>query len=202
MKECPVCKAIAFDDAQVCYGCLHRFEPGEGARGDLDAACGKVGSEQSADHGATPGAARTAQAAPTAVCPDAPPQVPPGSSASAVSRSTSPVAESSPDFRAISPVVQAASLSLPASEIVVRIEVVGAAVSVDAGEGPSAASRIAADQACALLRRSGPSRGPVTPCPAEEGRGVSAGHMLQGAAEPTRGRARHAAKGEREVVVA
>ena len=25
MKVCPVCKAKAFDDAEVCYGCLHRF---------------------------------------------------------------------------------------------------------------------------------------------------------------------------------
>ena len=27
MKICPVCKAIAFDDASICYGCLHQFEP-------------------------------------------------------------------------------------------------------------------------------------------------------------------------------
>lgn len=26
MKVCPVCKAVAFDDATVCYGCLHDFE--------------------------------------------------------------------------------------------------------------------------------------------------------------------------------
>ncbi len=32
MKECPICKAGSFDDAEVCYGCLHRFEPGEGAK--------------------------------------------------------------------------------------------------------------------------------------------------------------------------
>lgn len=25
MKECPVCHAKAFDDAEVCYGCLHRY---------------------------------------------------------------------------------------------------------------------------------------------------------------------------------
>ena len=40
MKTCPVCKAIAFDDALVCYGCLHRFEEGEAMRAipeDLDA---------------------------------------------------------------------------------------------------------------------------------------------------------------------
>ena len=26
MKICPVCKAKAFDDAAVCYGCLYRFD--------------------------------------------------------------------------------------------------------------------------------------------------------------------------------
>lgn len=26
MKTCPVCKAGAFDDAEVCYGCLHQFK--------------------------------------------------------------------------------------------------------------------------------------------------------------------------------
>lgn len=30
MKECPVCKAGSFDDAEICYGCLHRFDPGQG----------------------------------------------------------------------------------------------------------------------------------------------------------------------------
>ena len=29
MKTCPVCDAIAFDDAVVCYGCLHRFDEDE-----------------------------------------------------------------------------------------------------------------------------------------------------------------------------
>lgn len=29
MKSCPVCGARTFDDAQTCYGCLHRFEGGE-----------------------------------------------------------------------------------------------------------------------------------------------------------------------------
>lgn len=29
MKTCPVCAAKAFDDVEVCYGCLHRFEEGE-----------------------------------------------------------------------------------------------------------------------------------------------------------------------------
>ena len=26
MKTCPVCGSRSFDDAGVCYGCLHRFE--------------------------------------------------------------------------------------------------------------------------------------------------------------------------------
>ncbi len=29
MKTCPVCGAKAFDDAEVCYGCLHRFASGQ-----------------------------------------------------------------------------------------------------------------------------------------------------------------------------
>lgn len=29
MKTCPTCGARAFDDAEVCYGCLHRYEKGE-----------------------------------------------------------------------------------------------------------------------------------------------------------------------------
>ena len=29
MKICPVCKAIAFDDAQTCFGCLHQFADGD-----------------------------------------------------------------------------------------------------------------------------------------------------------------------------
>ena len=35
MKTCPVCHAVAFDDAETCFGCLHRFgdEP-EGIQGD------------------------------------------------------------------------------------------------------------------------------------------------------------------------
>ena len=28
MKTCPVCRARTFEDAEVCYGCLHRFEGG------------------------------------------------------------------------------------------------------------------------------------------------------------------------------
>ena len=30
MKACPICAAKAFDDAEVCYGCLYRFERSSG----------------------------------------------------------------------------------------------------------------------------------------------------------------------------
>lgn len=33
MKRCPVCAATTFDDAEVCYGCLYRFEAQE--KGDF-----------------------------------------------------------------------------------------------------------------------------------------------------------------------
>ena len=28
MKSCPVCKARCFDDMEICYGCMHRFDEG------------------------------------------------------------------------------------------------------------------------------------------------------------------------------
>ena len=32
MKTCPICKARCFDDMEICYGCMHRFEPEPEAR--------------------------------------------------------------------------------------------------------------------------------------------------------------------------
>ena len=32
MKTCPVCQALCFDDMAVCFGCMHRFEDGEGGQ--------------------------------------------------------------------------------------------------------------------------------------------------------------------------
>ena len=26
MKTCPICHAVAFDDAAICYGCMHPFD--------------------------------------------------------------------------------------------------------------------------------------------------------------------------------
>ncbi len=30
MKKCPICGAIAFDDARTCFGCLHEFRSDDG----------------------------------------------------------------------------------------------------------------------------------------------------------------------------
>lgn len=37
MKECPVCGAVCFDDMEMCYGCLHRFEGRDDEKGNLRA---------------------------------------------------------------------------------------------------------------------------------------------------------------------
>ena len=26
MKTCPICQAVAFDDARICFGCMHRYD--------------------------------------------------------------------------------------------------------------------------------------------------------------------------------
>ena len=36
MKPCPICGALAFDDALMCYGCLHPFEPDDDIRREGD----------------------------------------------------------------------------------------------------------------------------------------------------------------------
>lgn len=40
MKECPICKAKAFDDAVICYGCLHSFNGAEVALGACEEGSG------------------------------------------------------------------------------------------------------------------------------------------------------------------
>ena len=44
MKECPTCGAPAFDDAAVCFGCLHRFDGGATRLLDADLA-NKISTE-------------------------------------------------------------------------------------------------------------------------------------------------------------
>ena len=49
MKTCPICKARCFDDMEVCYGCMHQFEP-EGVQGDSPGkATGPVGASHRAE---------------------------------------------------------------------------------------------------------------------------------------------------------
>ena len=196
MKECPVCKAIAFDDAQVCYGCLHRFEPGEGAMsagGNLNQG-GDCASVAAAAARETPLAAQGVASAPE------PAEVRAPLDGVALPQARSAPASSSVP-QAPAPTTQAVSLSVPASDIVLRIEVVGAALDVGAVGESSTDSRLSAEQVCELLRRSGTYRRPATSCPAEEQRGASAGRKAQGGA-PARERARHAARDERQAVVA
>lgn len=38
MKTCPICKARCFDDMEICYGCLHRFDARPQAPASVSAA--------------------------------------------------------------------------------------------------------------------------------------------------------------------
>lgn len=198
MKECPVCKAIAFDDAQVCYGCLHRFEPGEGAM----SAGGNL--SQGGDCASVAAGAAAAREIPlvaqgVASAPEPAEVRAPLDGVALPQARSAPASSSVP--QAPAPTTQAVSLSVPASDIVLRIEVVGAALDVGAVGESSTDSRLSVEQACELLRRSGTYRRPATSCPAEEQRGASAGRKAKGGA-PARERARHAARDERQAVVA
>ncbi|MEG0323908.1 MAG: hypothetical protein RR619_07910, partial [Raoultibacter sp.] len=35
MKECPVCKALSFDDMDICFGCLYAFDSESAQNDDL-----------------------------------------------------------------------------------------------------------------------------------------------------------------------
>ena len=45
MKSCPICHAVAFDDATVCFGCLYRFEE----ESDSEERTGQDSAERGAD---------------------------------------------------------------------------------------------------------------------------------------------------------
>ena len=44
MRVCPVCHARAFDDAEVCYGCMHRFSGKEPAAAPMPGGAHKGGA--------------------------------------------------------------------------------------------------------------------------------------------------------------
>lgn len=59
MKTCPVCKARCFDDMEICYGCMHRFdevarEPGSPGRAPDTARPGQGGEPARFSFGADP----------------------------------------------------------------------------------------------------------------------------------------------------
>lgn len=56
MKACPICSAQAFDDAEVCYGCLHRFT-------DAAQGCPAAASRESDRSASAPAAAPPISAA-------------------------------------------------------------------------------------------------------------------------------------------
>lgn len=80
MKTCPTCGARAFDDAEVCYGCLHRYGAGEETvlRSDPDEIAGEARRADPppiavpcATMGAMGSEARVATARPECVRPEA-----------------------------------------------------------------------------------------------------------------------------------
>ncbi len=51
MRVCPVCHARAFDDAEVCYGCMHRFSGKEPAAALMPGGAHKGGARRAAAPG-------------------------------------------------------------------------------------------------------------------------------------------------------
>lgn len=45
MKTCPICGAIAFDDAETCFGCLHNYAAGSGPASGPKQVAGEGGDE-------------------------------------------------------------------------------------------------------------------------------------------------------------
>lgn len=53
MKKCPICSATSFDDADVCYGCLHHFQ--DDSLDDVAMPASSSGPCGSAERGAAEG---------------------------------------------------------------------------------------------------------------------------------------------------
>ena len=198
MRVCPVCHARAFDDAEVCYGCMHRFSGKEPAAAPMPGSAHKGGvvgplpqEMQMRAQAPSPGA----NAAPWADTRQA---------ALAKERSAEQPQRSLSDdgFSGIeqcldgepcgsAPVIaRNVSVSAGGADIVVRIELVGA-VEENAAAKDDAARQAAQAAACQLLRRGRPVRGSVGARPADVQRGASAG---QGAEQARPTHPRHAAE--------
>ena len=190
MRVCPVCHARAFDDAEVCYGCMHRFSGKEPAAALMPGGAHKGGAvgplpqeaqmrAQAASSGANAASwADARQAALTKGRSAEQLQRPlPGDGVSGIEQCLDGESCGS------APVVaRNVSVSAEGADIVVRIELVGAAEANAAAED---------DTACQRLRRGRPIRGSVGARPADAQRGASAG---QGAEQVRSTHPRHAAE--------
>lgn len=163
MKTCPVCKARAFDDAQVCYGCLHKFSQQETANYQVFSPTSHaMGVNDSAKaNGLHPVETARVPAVRMQECEEA----------SAVGKTL---------------VRQNVSVPGRDADIVVRIEFVEPAK----GQSSPGSVNVEVSPECNLLRRGRPARVIDNARPAEAGRVVSAGQV---GARGQEGRARHAA---------
>ena len=183
MRVCPVCHARAFDDAEVCYGCMHRFSGKEPAAAPMPGNAHKgevVGSlsQETQMRAQTPSSGANA-----ASWTDARQAADDGVSGIEQRLDGEP--------RGSAPVIaRNVSVSAGGADIVVRIELVGAAEANAAAED-DAARQAAQATACQLLRRGRPIRGSVGARPADVQRGASAG---QGAEQARSTHPRHAAE--------
>ena len=184
MKTCPVCKAGAFDDAEVCYGCLHRFSQADAV----------VAPMNGAGIGGQGGGAVMPGGAAVAAAPAETPRVadvaaePHRESAKQPSAGSDLVVENvSSDEQGVS---QTVSVPVRNADIVVRIELVEA--SSQASDAAESQRDVACDAPpeCVVLRRGRKPYVMDTARPAETKRGVAAGQKGDSAYQA---RARHAA---------
>ena len=198
MRICPVCHARAFDDAEICYGCMHRFGVKDAVASPVPGGTHKGGAARS-----LPKEAQVCVQAPTPGQNAAPwadaqqvdlvkgrlaeqPKAPmPDDGASSTEQRLDPGSSVG-----VPVVARNVNVFSEGADIVVRIELVGALEANTAGED-DAARRAAQAAACQLLRRGRPVRGSNGARPADVQRGASAG---QGAEQARSIHPRHAAE--------
>ena len=198
MRVCPVCHARAFDDAEVCYGCMHRFSGKEPAAAPMPGNAHKGGAvgplpqeTQMRAQAPSPGAnaAPWADARQAALAKERSAEQPQRSLSVDGVSGIEQCLDGEPCGGA--PVIaRNVSVSAGGADIVVRIELVGA-VEENTAAKDDAARQAAQAAACQLLRRGRPIRGSVGARPADVQRGASAG---QGAEQARSIHPRHAAE--------
>ena len=198
MRVCPVCHARAFDDAEVCYGCMHRFSGKEPAAAPMPGNAHKGGAvgplpqeTQMRAQAPSPGAnaAPWADARQAALAKERSAEQPQRSLSVDGVSGIEQCLDGEPCGSA--PVIaRNVSVSAGGADIVVRIELVGA-VAENTAAKDDAARQAAQAAACQLLRRGRPIRGSVGARPADVQRGASAG---QGAEQARSIHPRHAAE--------